>query len=790
MFKNYLKTAFRNLSRHKGYSLINISGFAIGIACCILIFLWVQDELSYDRFHENIDDLHRVVEHQIQSSGDIFPIARTQYPLGQALVDTYPEFINFTHYSPISRALIARGETKFYETGVAWIDPSFFEMFTFPLLQGDPNTVLSSKDSILISEDMVEKYFADTDPIGQTLTLLNSIDLIVTGVFKKIPTNSHLQFDFLGNFEKLLDFTGLTREWGSNNYYTYVQLASNTPYKEVNDKIYHFLQTIYPDSNYTKYLLQPVKDIHLYSYFQIDLGGVSAKRDKYVYMFSIIAVFVLLIACVNFINLTTARSSGRSLEIGIRKVVGAHRSNLIRQFLGESLLISILALLIAIGLVLLLLPAFNVLSGKALSLASLNIPILLSALFGITLVTGILSGSYPAFLLSSIQPVKALKGSLKMGSKRSTFRKVLVTLQFSLSIALILGTFVVYRQLNFIQKRNLGYKQDHVIYLSERGSFWQKYDAFKEELLQHPEILGVTAASSVPTFTVTSTTGVSWEGKDPEDKILFTQFTVDYDYFETLGMEMVQGRTFSKEFSTDMQEAYVLNETGAAVTGLEDPIGKSFSLWNEKGTIVGVVKDYNFKSLHTKIEPLLHRLWGRYLGHTLIRVKSGNMAQSLKTIEKTYKKHNPGYPFEYRFLNEELNRLYISDQRTAKVFQTFMALALFISCLGLFGLASFMAVQRTKEIGIRKVLGASVPEIFTMLLKEFAKWVLVANAVAWPLGYLVMDRWLKNFAYRTDIALWIFLASGVLGFVIAVVTVSYQSLKASIANPVDSLKYE
>jgi len=790
MLRNYLKTALRNLLRHKSYSFINISGFAIGIACCIFIFLWVQDELSYDQFHENIDDLYRVVEHQIQSSGDIFPIARTQYPLGQALVDDYPEFINFAHYSPMSRTLVTHGEKKFYESGIAWTDPSFFKMFTFPLQKGDAKTALLSKDSIIISEKMVEKYFTDTDPIGQTLTVRNSIDLVVTGVFKKIPNNSHLQFDFLGSFEKLLDFTGLTREWHSNQYYTYVQLVSNTPYKKVNDKIYNFLQTIYPDSNYTKYLLQPVKDIHLYSYFQIDLGGVSVKSDKYVYMFSIIAVFVLLIACVNFINLTTARSSGRSLEIGIRKVVGAHRSNLIRQFLGESLLYSFLALLIAIGLVLLLLPAFNVLSGKALTLSTLNIPILLVALLSITLLTGTLSGSYPAFLLSSIQSVKALKGSLKLGSKRSMFRKVLVTLQFSLSIGLILGTFVVYRQLNFIQKRNLGYKQDHVITLSERGAFWQKYEAFKEELLQHSEILGVTAASSVPTFTVTSTTGVNWEGKDPEDKILFTQFTVDYDYFETLDMEMVLGRSFSKEFSTDIEDAYVLNETGAAATGLKDPIGKSFSLWDRKGTIVGVVKDYNFKSLHTKIEPLLHRLWGKYYGHALIRVKSGNMAQSLKAIEQIYSKYNPGYPFEYRFLDEELNLLYLSDQRTAKVFQTFMFLALFISCLGLFGLASFMAAQRTKEIGIRKILGASVQEIFVLLLKEFAKWVLLANAIAWPMGYLVMDQWLKNFAYRTDMALWIFAASGIMGFVIAVMTVSFQSIKASIANPVDSLKYE
>jgi putative ABC transport system permease protein len=790
MFKNYLKTATRNLSRHKGYSLINISGFAIGVACCILIFLWVQDELSFDRFHENIDDLYRVVEHQVQTNGTIFPIAPTQYPLGKALVDKYPEFINFTHYLPASRALITYGDKRFYETDLAFTDPSFFEMFTFPLVTGNPKTALSDRNSILISEEMAEKYFPDEDPMGKTITLETSLDLKVTGVFKNLPSNSHLQFKFLGNFEKLLDVTGMTREWHSNNYYTYVQLAENTDYLAVNEKIYNFLQTINPNSTLIKYLLQPVKDIHLHSYFQIDIGGVSAKTAKYVYLFSVIAVIVLLIACANFINLTTARSSGRVLEVGIRKVVGAQRINLIRQFLGESLLISIIALIIALGLVVLLRPAFNSLSGKELSMATLNVPFLLVGLICLILLTGILSGGYPAFLLSSIQPVKALKGSLKLGSKKSSFRKILVTFQFSLSIALILATFVVYRQLNFVQNRNLGYDQDHVIYLREGRVFWQNYESIKEELLQYSDILGVSASSDVPTYTLHSTTGVTWEGKDPEDRILFTRFIVDYDYYDTLDLKIVKGRGFSKEFSTDQKEGYVLNEKAAALTGYEDPVGKPFSLWGRRGKIIGVVQDYHFKSLHTEIEPLVHYMWETPSSYAFIRVRSGAMTQGLKDIEKVYKKHVPNYPFEFRFLDEELNRLYIDDMRTAKVFQTFMFLAVFISCLGLFGLASFMANQRTKEVGIRKVLGASVLGIFILLLKEFSKWVIVANAIAWPLGYLVMDRWLKNFAYHTDIALWIFIVSGVLGLFIAVLTVSYQSIKASVSNPVDSLRYE
>jgi putative ABC transport system permease protein len=371
----------------------------------------------------------------------------------------------------------------------------------------------------------------------------------------------------------------------------------------------------------------------------------------------------------------------------------------------------------------------------------------------------------------------------------SSCRKILVTFQFSLSIALIMATFVVYRQLNFIQNRDLGYEQDSVVYLREGGAFWQNYKSFKEELLQYPDILSVTASSDVPSYTVHSTTGVTWEGKDPEDQILFTRFVVDYDYFETLDLKIVQGRSFSKDFATDQAEGYVLNETAAALTGYEDPIGKPFALWQRQGKIIGVVQDYHFKSLHTEIEPLVHYMWDNS-SYAFVRLKSENMSQSLKTIEEVYKKFVPNYPFEFRFLDEQLNLLYVSDKRTAKVFQTFMFLAVFISCLGLFGLASFMADLRTKEIGIRKVLGASVSGIFALLLKEFAKWVIVANAIAWPLGYLVMERWLKNFAYRTDFALWIFAVSGILGLVIAVVTVSYQSIKASIADPVDSLRYE
>jgi len=790
MFKNYLKTAIRNLTRHKGYSLINIAGFAIGIACCILILLWVQDELSFDRFHENLDSLHRVVEEQHYSDGTILSTARTPYPIGPALVEDYPEIINFTRFTPFWRTLIECGDKSFYERGFAFADPSLLEMFSFPLLRGDVYTALSETNAVLISEDMAKKYFGDEDPVGRAITMDNAVDFQVSGVFANIPHNSHLRFDFLGQFDTFVQLSRWGKQWDNHSYYTYVQLTEDAHHQDVTPKIYEYITNIYPESG-TKFLLQPVKDIHLRSDFAIDLGGKSEYRAKYVYMFSMIAVFVLLIACMNFMNLTTARASRRSLEIGMRKVVGAKRVNLIRQFLGESVLISFLSLLIAMSLVLLALPAFNSISGKELSLAAFNIGLLAAGLIGIAIVTGILSGSYPAFLLSAIQPIRVMKGSLSMGSKNSAFRKILVTCQFSLSIGLIIGTFVVYRQLDFMQKKSLGYNQEHIVYFAERGDFWKSYDTFKMELQQNPNVVGVTAASSIPTHTVTSTSGVGWEGKDPGFDVLFTQFNVGYDYFETLEMEMVQGRSFSKDFPTDAAGAFILNETGARLTGMKNPIGKKFTLWDKSGPIIGVVKDYHFKSLHAKIEPLVlrmfHRNWNRYV---IIRIRSDNIKEILKSVEDAYKKFHPGYPFEFQFLDESLNALYSSEKRTGEVFRCFMFLAIFISCLGLFGLASFMADQRTKEIGIRKVLGASVPGIFFMLLKEFVKWVLLASAISWPLAYFTMDHWLKNFAYRTDIALWVFLVSGILGLAVAVVTVSYQSLKASVANPVDSLRYE
>ncbi len=789
MFKNYLKIFIRNLRRHRGYSLINISGLAIGLTCCILIMLWIQDELSFDRFNTNLNQLYRVVEEQHYSDGTLRPVAQTPMPLGPALVEDYPEILQFARFQVSLRTLIKYKNNSFYENGFAFADPSLLEMFTFPLIKGNIKNALSDPHSVLISERMAEKYFGDEDPIGQTLTMNNKIDFTVTGIFKKIPHNSHLRFDFLCKFEGMVKELRLDTGWWSNDYYTYLLLQKGASYQEVSEKIHEYIKKINPKADSIKFFLQPVQDIHLHSNFTIDLVGQSENRAKYVYIFSIIAIFVVLIACINFMNLSTARSSSRSLEIGLRKVVGAKRSNLISQFLGESILFSITAFLVALVLVLLLLPAFNALSGKELGLNVFNNISFLGGLIGLAFLTGIISGSYPALFLSSFQPAKVLKGSLKLGTKSSSLRKVLVIIQFSLSIILIIGAFTIYRQLNFILKRNLGYEKDHLIYLAEQGDFWNRYAPFKNELLQNSNILSVTASSDIPTYTIHSTTAVTWEGKNPEDMILFTRFTVDYDYFETFKMELLQGRPFSREYPTDKTDAYILNETGVKMTGIDSPVGKMFSLWGIKGKIIGIVKDYHFKSLHSKIEPMVLRMTGNN-SFVFIRIKSENITETLKNVENSYRKFNQGYPFEFSFLDEALSNLYQSEKRTSSIFRYFMFLAIFISCLGLLGLASYMAEQRTKEIGIRKVLGASTQGIIVLLLKDFTKWVLLANLIAWPIAWYAMQNWLQGFSYRTHISPTSFLLATILSLISALLTVGYQAFKASSIQPVNALKYE
>jgi len=785
MIRNYLKIALRNIRRHKGYSFINIAGLAIGMACCILILLWVQDELSYDRFHENGSDIYRVIQ-DIKFADHDTTWAITQGPLGPSLAADFPEIINATRIT--GRRFRLTYDDKSFDEILGMADGSIFEMFTFPLVKGDSATALSDPHSIVITEEMAEKYFGNEDPLGKTIKADNQWDFQVTGILKEVPHNSHLKFDFLIPFIFGRELNYTVDRWGNSQFRTYVQLQKGAPVEGVIQKISGYLfekPTIEKDARLN---LQPLARIHLYSNYEYD----SAHGDiTYVAIFSLIAFFILLIACINFMNLATARSGNRAKEVGMRKVSGAHKTDIVRQFYGESILLAFIALIVALTFVWLLLPTFNNLAAKELSLGVPGNLLVLLGLVGITLLTGVISGSYPALFLSSFQPVKILKASLQSGSKGSVFRKVLVVFQFALTIFLIICTIAVYNQLNYMRNMKLGYEKEYMIYKGMRGDVRAKFDSVKNELLQNPNILGVTASSNVPTYGYTFSNSLwRWEGQDPDEEILMRAVFVDLDYFKTFGMEIVEGRSYSKELATDATEAIMVNEEAVKVMGMESPIGKRLSIGKNNMKIIGVVKNYHFRSLRQEIDPLILIYNPRPCGVLFARLRSENIPKTIGYMENIWKEFAPGHPFNYGFLDEAIDDLYRSEQRIGTILRYFSILAIFISCLGLFGLASFMAESRTKEIGIRKVLGASVSNIVLLLSREFTKWVLLANIIAWPVAYFAMYKWLQSYAYSTNIALWSFILSGAIALVIATVAVSYQSIKAAVTNPADSLRYE
>ncbi len=786
MIINYLKIAFRNIRRHKGYSFINIAGLAIGMAICILILLWVQDEINFDRFHENAENIYRV--NMIDARfGVVWPIV--SIPVGPGIKQEFPDVIDSTRVRSFS-GLVTREEKKYDEVG-AYADPSFFEIFSFPFVKGDSKTALSAPSSIVISQEMARKFFSEENPLGKNLKLNNALDLTVTGIIKDMPQNSHINFDFLVPFDIFEKNDREPSHWGRFQVTTYVVLQDGAPFEELENKIAGLLQQ-HNVGEGPKLGLEPITRIHLYAR---DGGG----DIRYVYVFSIIAVFILVIACINFMNLTTARSSTRAKEVGMRKVTGAQRADLIKQFMGESVLFSFMALVLATILVILLLPAFNKLASKQLVLISLGNWSIVVGFVAIALFTGLLAGSYPALFLSSFKPVNILTGSLipvTGGTKKTVFRKALVVLQFSISIFLIISTFVIFKQLHFIRNRNLGYQKEHVISLPLRGTAAQQYEAFKSELLQDSRILHVAAASEVPILIYYLHMGYDWEGKDPEKESRMNELLVDHDFIETMNMTVVQGRGFSKDYATDTSEAYIVNEAAVKAMEIASPVGKRFFAPTHsgmrEGTIIGVVKDFHFRPLHDEIDPLVMFIAPNKFRYLCIRVKSdiSDLPGTLGYIENIWQKFAPNFPFTYGFLDETFDRLYRSEQKTGSVFSYFTYLAIFISCLGLFGLAAQMTEMRTKEIGIRKVLGASVSGITLLLSKDFMIWVVVANVVAWPTAYFAMNKWLQNFAYRTSIGIDVFFMSGLLAFVVALITVSFQSIKAAIADPVDSLRYE
>jgi ABC-type antimicrobial peptide transport system permease subunit len=795
MFKNYLKITLRTIKRHKGYSFINIAGLSVGMTCCILIFLWVRNELSYDRFHTNIHELTRVVRSTRSQDGSVTRYAGTPSPLGPSLKEAYPGIKEFARFYPYTRerVLLQYRDKKFYEEGYSFADPSFFTLFTFPFVIGDSETALSDPHSVVITQRMAEKYFGSENPLGKTVTFKNWRDFVVSGVIEDIPDNSHIQFDFISPIETLFERYNWMKGWRMPYFFTYLLLEKQLNIQDLESKIRHYARIGDPEiykSNGLRFGLQPVKDIRLHSNFRFDLGGQSKTKSTYITFFSIIAVLVLVIACINFMNLTTARSANRAKEIGIRKVSGAYRTDISKQFFGESLLMSLLSLAVAVILAVLLLPGFNSLAGKKLDITVFSNMDILVGIMVIAVVTGILSGFYPALMLSSYQPVKVMQGVGAIGTKSPLLRRILVIVQFTLSLILIIGTVIVYKQLDFMQNMRLGYEKEYILYFTLQGDLKEHYKSFKNELLQYPFVEGVTASSDVPLHTTNLTIIKDWQGSSSEDQILMNFYSVDHDFIETFGIELAEGRNFSTEFLTDATEGFIVNEEAVKQMGMTSPIGKRFSLWNRQGRIVGVMKNFYFKSLHHAIEPLILRIDPRFDKYVLVRLRSERIENTLKTIENLHNQFNPEYPFEFKFLDEEIDQLYLAEKRMKQIFQCFTGLAIFISCIGLFGLSVFMVERRTKEIGIRKTLGSSIPGIILLLSKDFTKWCLISNVFSWPVAFVVMNVWLKNFAYRVNPGIGIFALSGLCVFAITFLTISYQTIKAAIANPVDSLRYE
>jgi putative ABC transport system permease protein len=788
MFKSYLKVAYRNLKKRKVYSFINITGLATGMASCFLILLWVQDELSYDRFHTNSANLYRIESTENFSEGKKYHTQMSPVGLAPLLSEQVPEVTHASRCTRFGGIHLRYKDNIYYENNIRAVDPDFFQMFDFQLIKGGPNNLLSDSYKIVLTEKTAEKYFGDENPIGKVITIENKFDLFVTGIIKEAPGNSSIKFDGLVRF----DFTNDQLErmpggWG-NAITTFVLLQENSPLSDVGEKISNLVHT-FSEKSKSDYSLNPLTRIHLHFTFGSDQ---SIGYVRYVYIFSTIAIFVLLIACINFMNLSTARSENRAKEIGMRKVVGANRKNIIAQFFGESLLLALLALCIAVVLIIILLPVFNSISGKSLEFSVLGSRTFIIGIIAITLFTGLVSGSYPALVLSTFKPVRVLQGSKVRISKRSPLRKTLVVIQFALSIFLIIGTAVVYNQLNYMKNRNLGFDKDNLLCIRMTGETPLSYPTIKNELIKHTNILGITASGRKPSITGDTGRNINWDGKDPNKHVKVVFHTIDYDYPEHLKIEMAEGRSYSKKFPSDTSGAFVINEELAKLMGPGSPIGKNFSIFWMKGKIIGVMKNYNHLPLHANIEPMvfLHPPNPYWLSTVLVKIQPGNIESTLEFIEKTWKKIVPDYPFDYSFLDEDYDRMYRVEKRLGRLLNYFAFLAVLIACLGLFGLASFTTEQRTKEIGIRKTLGASAAKIVMMLSAEFVKWVALANLIAWPVAWVITTNWLNDFAYSSKLRVEIFFLAGILAMFIALLTVSYQAYKAAVTNPVDALKYE
>lgn len=786
MFKNYLTIALRNIFRNKLFSTVNILGLVFGICSAMLIFLWVNDEMAVDGYHQNIDRLYRVMENQEYSDGRIYTFAATPGPMAPVIKEKFPEIERATRFTWPIRGLFQFDEFSFYEEG-RYVDPDFLSMFTFPLVKGDSSTALGNNNSIVISEAMAKKYFGDEEPVGKVFTFNKDKQLTVTGVLKDVPPSSSMRFDYLLPFEIFWNENkSWLDQWGNNNIRTYLLLAKGTDAKAFGDKLKMEVHEHNENSNVALFI-QPYGEVYLNGDFEN--GIQSGGRIEYVRIFFIVAIFVLVIACINFMNLATAQATKRAKEVGLRKVIGAVPIQLFRQFMGESFLTVFIAAGVAIGLAYLLIPTFNSITGKSLGLNLLDMKIL--GIFLIVIVgTGFVAGSYPAIFISDFKPVQVLKGQLKSGRRASLFRKVLVVVQFSLSIILIISTAVVFRQMAFMENRDIGFDRNNLFYAWMESDVRKDFTTFKERLLADPNIESVTAASQLPIDVGNSTIGVDWEGKAPDEEILFSNINVDYDFVQSMKMEMAEGRPYDKNQPLDSNN-YIVNEKAAEKFGFKDGVaGQELTMWEKKGRIVGVVKDFNFGSLHNPIDPLIMRIDVNNLYCMIIRAKDNNTATAISATENLWKEYAPGYPFKYSFLNQDWEAFYNAEAQRGKVFNTLAVLSIFISCLGLFGLSAFSAERRTKELGIRKALGASVPGLVQLMGKEFGVLVAIAALVGCPVGWYMMNAWLLQYAFHIEVGWITLLVAAASCFGIALITIAYHSIRVATTSPVKSLRYE
>jgi putative ABC transport system permease protein len=793
MIRNYIKIAFRNLWRHKSFSLINIIGLAVGMTAFLLIFMYVRFELSYDKYHAKAGQVYRL-NVDIKSANDVMKEAWSSAPMGPALKADFPEVLESTRFFPVGM-LVKANNQLFQENRVDFAEPSLFDVFSFPLVKGDPKTALNAPFNVVITESTAKKYFGNADPIGKTMLFDNMNMVTVTGVAKDVPENSQFKFDILysaATLEKLNP--GIMSSWGNFGSYTYLLLAKGTNVNSLEAKFPAFLRKHISEANrkggedYALFL-NPLKDVYM-----DPRGGFEQGSMSNVYIFSVVALFILLIAAINFINLTTARATERAKEVGVRKVIGAARSQLTLQFLGESVIICLVSFVFASALATFLLPLFNQLAGKTICSDIFESGYIFTLLL-IALLIGLAAGSYPALALSGFKPVVILKGRFSSSSKGALLRKGLVVFQFTISIVLIVGTLVVYNQLNYMRNQPLGFEKNQMLTIDfgNDDGVIKNYETLKNEFRAIPNVQAVAISHGLPGVGSANAHSAFENRQGAMQSLNMNMYDVDYDFIPVYGMKVIAGRTFSTAFPTDSTKSVVINEATVKTLGFSSPdeaIGKKFQQWGREGQIIGVVKDFHYRSLQENVDPLNMRINPSNARIFTLKIAAKDIPATIAAVQAKWKVLVPQRPFNYTFVDANFNKQYAAEERFGQLFMYFAVLAIFISCLGLLGLASYSILQRTREIGIRKVLGASIPGIVNMLSKEFLQLVFIAAIIAFPLSWYGMNSWLKDFAYRINIGWLVFAIAGILAFTISMATVSFQAIKASLANPVNSLRSE